>query len=65
MTKCVSTQCLADFLEDANCRTRELLLDLDDNQLMGPKLPIVNPILWEVGHVAWFYDQFILRNVVS
>ena len=61
MTKCVSTQCLADFLEDANCRTRELLLDLDDNQLMGPKLPIVNPILWEVGHVAWFYDQFILR----
>lgn len=61
MTKCVSTQCLADFLEDANCRTRELLLDLDDKQLMGPKLPIVNPILWEVGHVAWFYDQFILR----
>ncbi len=61
MTKLVSTQYLADLLVDANNRTCELIHGLSSEQIMGPKLPIVNPLLWEIGHVAWFYEQFILR----
>ena len=40
----------------------ELIDGLDASQLIGPKLPILNPLLWEIGHVAWFYEQFILRR---
>ena len=28
---------------------------------MGPKLAIVNPPLWEIGHVAWFQEHWCLR----
>lgn len=36
--------------------------DLAPNQLMGPKLPIVNPVLWEIGHIAWFHEYWTLRQ---
>ena len=29
---------------------------------MGPYLEIVNPVLWEVGHVAWFHEYWTLRH---
>ena len=61
MTEIVSTQTLVDLLEDANSRTLELVDGLDSDQIIGPQLPIVNPLLWEIGHVSWFYEQFILR----
>ena len=25
-------------------------------------MPILNPMQWEIGHVAWFYEHFILRR---
>jgi gamma-glutamyl hercynylcysteine S-oxide synthase len=65
MTELVSTQYLADLLDDANSRTLELVEGLDSEQIMGPQLPIVNPLLWEIGHVAWFYEQFILRMLYN
>lgn len=61
MTVIVSNQYLIDTLADAGNRSLELLGGLDDEQIIGPRLGIVNPLLWEVGHVAWFYEQFILR----
>jgi iron(II)-dependent oxidoreductase len=30
---------------------------------MGPRLTIVNPLRWEIGHVAWFCEKFILRDL--
>jgi iron(II)-dependent oxidoreductase len=47
---------------DARRRTLELVAALDDRQLMGPRLPIVNPMRWEVGHVAWFQEFWVLRH---
>ena len=35
---------------------------LDDARLLGPKLAIVNPPLWEMGHVAWFQECWCLRD---
>jgi iron(II)-dependent oxidoreductase len=47
---------LAVALQEARRRTLDLVSDLSDTQLMGPHLPIVNPLLWEIGHVAWFQE---------
>ncbi len=35
---------------------------LDGSRLLGPKLAIVNPPLWELGHVAWFQEYWCLRR---
>jgi len=48
-------------MQDARNRTLELVHDLDDEQLMGPKLRTVNPLKWEIAHAAYFYEYFILR----
>jgi ergothioneine biosynthesis protein EgtB len=47
-------------LVDARARTLSLVLDLED--WMGPQLPIVNPIRWEIAHVAWFCEMWTLRH---
>ncbi len=53
---------LIDGMEDARQRTLTLIEGLDAQQLMGPKLPIVNPLRWEIGHTAYFYEYWILRQ---
>ena len=58
----ISTAELEANMRDARRRTLELLEGLNDQQLLGPKLPIVNPMIWEVGHVAWFHEHFILQR---
>lgn len=62
MTAPIATDELADMMQSARQRTLELIDGLTQEQLIGPKLPIVNPMLWEIGHVAWFHEQFILRR---
>jgi iron(II)-dependent oxidoreductase len=62
MTLPVPTEQLADILCSARQRTLELLGGLTQEQLIGPRLAIVNPMLWEIGHVAWFHENFILRR---
>jgi iron(II)-dependent oxidoreductase len=53
---------LAAWVRDARTRTLELVADLSDEQLLGPRLAIVNPPLWEIGHVAWFQERWALRR---
>src|SRR5437870_6810663 len=47
---------------DARARTIALVEGLSDERLMGPPLPIVNPLRWEVGHVGWFEEYWALRH---
>ena len=54
---------LIEHLSDARTRLFELALDLDDSQWMGPRLATVNPIRWEIGHVAWFQEHWLLRHL--
>jgi len=54
---------LADLLRDARSRTLELVADLSDEQMIGPRLTIVNPPIWEIGHVAWFQEFWVLRHL--
>ena len=53
---------LATGLLDARARLLDLVLDLDDVAWMGPRLPIVNPLRWELGHIAWFQERWALRH---
>ena len=54
---------IAAALRDSRRRTLALVEDLDDEQLIGPMLPIVNPLLWEIGHIAWFQEKWVLRHL--
>ena len=54
---------LIDDLKDARKRTLELVDGLDQQQIIGPQLDIVNPLLWEIGHVAYFYELWTLRHL--
>ncbi|MCU0836287.1 MAG: SUMF1/EgtB/PvdO family nonheme iron enzyme [Chromatiaceae bacterium] len=57
-----SPQQLAAQAEDARARTRALIQGLDPAQLVGPRLRIVNPLRWEIGHAAYFYEYWVLRQ---
>lgn len=50
-------------LQEARRRTLELVEDLNDEQMIGPRLDIVNPLRWEIGHVAWFQEHWLLRHL--
>lgn len=49
-------------LRETRHRLRGLTEDLSSAELMGPRLDIVNPALWEIGHVAWFHEYWTLRH---
>lgn len=53
---------IANQLEDAHQRTMALIDGLSQAQLMGPMLATVNPLLWEIGHAAYFYEFWVLRH---
>ena len=57
-----SIETLVQHVVDARERTFALVGDLADQQLIGPRLAIVNPLLWEIGHVAWFQEHWVLRH---
>src|SRR5215831_11981915 len=48
-------------LKAARQRLVALTADLDGERLLGRKLAIVNPVLWEIGHVGWFQEHWCLR----
>lgn len=52
-------------LRDARRHTLELIHGLNDEQLMGIKLATVNPLRWEIGHVAHFHEFWILRRLLG
>ncbi|MEE8178288.1 MAG: selenoneine synthase SenA [Acidobacteriota bacterium] len=54
---------LISMLVDSRKRSLELLADLTDEQLKAPLLPIINPPIWEIGHVAWFQEKWVLRHL--
>ena len=49
-------------IDDTCARTLTLIQGLDAQQLMGPRLPTVNPLRWEIGHAAYFHEYWVLRQ---
>jgi iron(II)-dependent oxidoreductase len=60
---CMNGSEIAELLIEARARTLDLVADLSDEQMIGPRLDIVNPPLWEIGHVAWFLENWALRHL--
>jgi len=54
---------LIQWLDDARRHTIDLTADLDGTRRFGPLLEIVNPPIWELGHVGFFHDHFALRQL--
>jgi iron(II)-dependent oxidoreductase len=59
----ISAGDLIAIMREFRARTLDLVTDLDAQQLIGPRLAIVNPPLWEIGHVSWFQEFWILRHL--
>lgn len=49
------------MLRDARARTLALAGSFRAEQLLGPRLELVNPPLWELGHMGWFQERWCLR----
>lgn len=56
---------LGQWTAEARDRTFELIEDLSDEQLLGTRLDTVNPLLWEIGHIAWFQERWALREALG
>ncbi len=59
----LSSDRLIQMVNDARQRTLELAADLADEQFTVPRMEVVNPFRWELGHIAFFYDVFLLREL--
>ena len=57
----LSTAALVRMVQDTRARTLELVTDLDEAQFAVPLLALVNPFRWELGHVTFFYEMFLLQ----
>jgi iron(II)-dependent oxidoreductase len=53
---------LAGELQASRALLEAVTRTLEGVQWLGPQLPIVNPPLWELGHVAWFQERWCLRR---
>lgn len=49
------------LLDAARERTLAHAARVPDSAWLGPYLKIVNPPLWELGHLAWFQEHWCLR----
>ncbi len=56
---------LTQWVHDSRRRVMELVEDLSDEQLVGPLIATINPLIWEIGHLAWFQERFLLRDALQ
>ncbi|MBM3224077.1 MAG: ergothioneine biosynthesis protein EgtB [Candidatus Tectomicrobia bacterium] len=57
----LSSTALTQLCQDTRERTLALVTDLEDTQFEVPLLSLVNPLRWELGHVTFFYETFVLQ----
>jgi gamma-glutamyl hercynylcysteine S-oxide synthase len=61
----IDTDTVAKWLYDARERNIELIRDLSEEQLLGTRLPYVQPLKWEAGHAAWFVENRVLERALG
>src|SRR5689334_24337399 len=61
----VEATTLASWTREARLRTLELYGDLSDRDLAVPYRPGINLPVWELGHVAWFQEYWVLRHALG
>jgi iron(II)-dependent oxidoreductase len=58
-----TSQGLLDALLDARRVELALLDDLTDAQMLGERGRFLEPPIWEMGHVGWFQEYWLLRRL--
>ena len=59
----ISPGILAAWTTQSRSTTLDLIADLSEEQFSRvPLLRVVNPFLWEIGHVAYFQEYWVLRH---
>lgn len=63
-----SPERIAGWVDDATAGVLGAVADLgdtleDDPRWIGPYMPILNPPLWELAHVAWFAELMVCREL--
>jgi ergothioneine biosynthesis protein EgtB len=53
---------MARWLEESNHVTRQILKNLSVADQLVPQLSILNPPLWEFGHLTWFHEFWVHRD---
>jgi ergothioneine biosynthesis protein EgtB len=53
---------LADAMRDSRATTLARVLDVSDDAWRVPQRQGLNPVAWELGHLAWFAEFWILRG---
>lgn len=53
---------MAQWLEESNQITRHILQNLQAGEESVPQLEILNPPLWEFGHLTWFHEFWVHRQ---
>lgn len=56
------TETLIEELRSARAHLRRMADGLGGERELGPRLAIVNPPRWEIGHVGWFQEWWCLRG---
>ena len=56
---------LASWVGDASARSLAVVADLTDAQCEVPRSPLVTPFAWELAHVAWFHEKWVLRHALG
>ncbi len=60
--RCLAGAELAQALRDSRAVTLARVIDLDAHAWHVPQRAGINPIAWELGHLAWFAEFWILRG---
>jgi ergothioneine biosynthesis protein EgtB len=65
LSEWVPAERLADWVGDATESMLGTIADLtdDDPRWMAPYQVIINPVIWEIAHAAWFAEWFVLRQL--
>src|SRR3989449_4209074 len=57
-----TSDALLDPLLDSRRVELALLDDLTDAQMLGARAHFLEPPIWEMGHVGWFQEYWLLRG---
>ena len=58
-----TTAAIASQLAEARARTFLLLAPLSDEDLRAQHDPLMSPVLWDLGHIAYFEELWLTRNL--
>jgi gamma-glutamyl hercynylcysteine S-oxide synthase len=54
---------LAEALKRARERTLRLIEPLTDEQLVAQVSPIMSPLVWDLAHIGWFEELWLIRRI--